>query len=172
MSLPYAVPLPESEEDLLDVELDYEEDAPVTEVLPAAAPSEPAAASRKRPRRSRPQPPCAEPEDPPKKKAYREDDTKKMFYAIIDALDEQRRRQQRLEDQQDRIEALLNAVLKQGRDKASACPKVLPTRYCDVCDVAGHQAADCRNKTNMDPARVERRYKKKGICKKCHCIHL
>ncbi|CAJ0604304.1 unnamed protein product [Cylicocyclus nassatus] len=77
MLLLSAVSLPESEEDLLDAQLDNEEDEPVTEVLLAAAPSEPAFEPRKRPRRYRPQPPCAEPDEPPRKKAYRENDSKK-----------------------------------------------------------------------------------------------
>ncbi|VDM74716.1 unnamed protein product [Strongylus vulgaris] len=89
-----------------------------------------------------------------------------MFYAMMDAMNSQGKKQQRLEDQQDRIAGLLKSLLDERKTKTSACPKVPATRFCELCCVAGHQVAECRNKAKMDVGHVEHVYKKKGLSKK------
>ncbi|KAK5973436.1 hypothetical protein GCK32_022666 [Trichostrongylus colubriformis] len=103
-----------------------------------------------------------------------------IFYAIMDSVQDIKKKQDRIEDRLRKIDERTYALelwtrrmdqKKMEPQPASACPAVAPTRYCEVCFVAGHQAADCRSKSRMDVAHVEEIYKKKGICKKCHCIH-
>ncbi|VDL75634.1 unnamed protein product [Nippostrongylus brasiliensis] len=109
-------------------------------------------------------------------------DIRDIFYAIMDGIQDIKRKQDRTEDRLRSIDSRLRALevwAKEHDEKKKkrfiemqpGCPAVPNSRYCEVCFVAGHQAADCRSKTRMDPDHVELIYKNKNICKKCHCIH-
>nr|CDJ94999.1 unnamed protein product [Haemonchus contortus] len=103
-----------------------------------------------------------------------------IFYAIMDSIQAISQKQDRMEDRLRRIDERTTAMerlLQQGTQKVTTptvdaqCPVVAPTRYCEVCYVAGHQASECRSKLRMEASHVDSVYKMKGICKKCHCIH-
>ncbi|WKY11986.1 hypothetical protein Q1695_003504 [Nippostrongylus brasiliensis] len=109
-------------------------------------------------------------------------DIRDIFYAVMDGVQGNSRKLDRVEDclrsMDGRLRVLEQWITNSETRKKQefvamqpGCPAVPNSRYCEVCYVSGHQAAECRSKARMDPAHVEQIYKTKNICKKCHCIH-
>ncbi|WKY15697.1 hypothetical protein Q1695_000860 [Nippostrongylus brasiliensis] len=109
-------------------------------------------------------------------------DIRDIFYAVMDGVQGNSRKLDRLEDclrsMDGRLRVLeewiMNSETRKKKEFVAmqpGCPAVPNSRYCEVCYVSGHQAAECRSKARMDPAHVEQIYKSKNICKKCHCVH-
>uniref|UniRef100_A0A7I4YFA7 DUF1758 domain-containing protein n=1 Tax=Haemonchus contortus TaxID=6289 RepID=A0A7I4YFA7_HAECO len=105
-------------------------------------------------------------------------DIRDIFYTIMDGIVDIKRRQDRIEDRLRRVDERTHILElwtikadQKMQPQTSGCPSVPPTRYCEVCFVAGHQASHCRSKARMDADHVRKIYEEKNICVKCHRIH-
>ncbi|KAK5974851.1 hypothetical protein GCK32_004317 [Trichostrongylus colubriformis] len=111
-------------------------------------------------------------------------DIRDIFYAVMDGITDIKKKQDRLEDRLrilDTRTAVFEAWLKRfeaemkerrSAQMVSSCPLVPPSRFCEVCYIAGHQAAQCRSRVKMDAEHVEKLYATKGICKKCNGVSM